>query len=64
MFWRGCDVYDAQAMGFESNAKAGYCPRVFVLDTKQRGNGNGGHGYGTDLSEADKDALVEYMKKL
>jgi mono/diheme cytochrome c family protein len=68
-FWRGCDVYDARAMGFEhlgfeSNGKSDYCPRVFLLDTKQRGNGNGGHRYGIDLSEADKDALVEYMKKL
>ena len=68
-FWRGCDVYDAQAMGFEhlgfdNQAKASYCPRAFLLDTGQRGNGNSGHLYGTDLSEADKDALVEYMKKL
>jgi mono/diheme cytochrome c family protein len=68
-FWRGCDVYDAQAMGFEhlgfeNKAKAGYCPRVFLFETKQRGNGNAGHTYGTDLPEADKDALVEYMKKL
>jgi mono/diheme cytochrome c family protein len=68
-FWRGCDVYDAQAMGFEhtgfdNRAKASYCPRVFFLDTSRRGDGNGGHLYGTDLLEADKDALVEYMKKL
>jgi hypothetical protein len=45
-------------------AKASYCPRAFLLDTVQRVNGNSGHLYGTDLSGADKDALVEYMKKL
>ena len=27
-----------------------------------RGNGNGGHLYGTTLPEADKRALVEYLK--
>jgi hypothetical protein len=68
-FWRGCDVYDAQAMGFEhlgfeNGAKASYCPRVFFFDTEARGNGNRGHAYGTTLPEADKDALVEYMKTL
>lgn len=26
------------------------------------GNGNGGHDYGTQLSDADKDALIEYLK--
>lgn len=31
-------------------------------DTTVRGNGNGGHLYGTDLTPALKDALVEYLK--
>jgi hypothetical protein len=26
------------------------------------GNGNGGHVYGTTLSDVDKAALVEFMK--
>jgi hypothetical protein len=30
----------------------------------QRGSGNHGHLYGTDLPAKDKDALVEYMKTL
>jgi hypothetical protein len=29
-----------------------------------RGNGNGGHTYGTDLSAGDKAALIEYLKTL
>ena len=33
-------------------------------DVGQRGSGNQGHLYGTDLSPKDKDALVEYMKTL
>jgi len=28
------------------------------------GNGNGGHEYGTDLSEAERWALIEYLKGL
>ena len=31
-------------------------------DTSVPGNGNGGHVYGTTLSDADKAAIVEYMK--
>ena len=38
--------------------------RYFLYDTSLPGNGNGGHLYGTQLPSADKDAIVEYMKKL
>jgi hypothetical protein len=34
----------------------------FLYDTRLRGNGNGGHLYGTALSRADKHALIEYLK--
>jgi hypothetical protein len=30
----------------------------------KNGNGNGGHVYGTDLSDNDRWALVEYLKTL
>ena len=36
-----------------------------LIDTRQPGNSNRGHdgpAYGTTLSAADKDALVEYLK--
>jgi hypothetical protein len=33
-------------------------------DTTLRGNGNGGHDYGTGLPDAAKSALVEYLKTL
>jgi len=31
-------------------------------DASERGNGNGGHLYGIDLSESQKVALIEYLK--
>jgi hypothetical protein len=34
------------------------------FDVSQRGNGNGGHAFGTTLADPDKDALVEYLKTL
>ncbi len=34
----------------------------WLMDTSERGNGNGGHVYGVDLSDALKAALVEYLK--
>ena len=34
------------------------------FDTRQKGNGNGGHIFGTELPAEDKDSLVEYLKTL
>jgi hypothetical protein len=36
----------------------------YLFDTRQRGNGNAGHTYGTDVSEPDRRALLEYLKTL
>ena len=36
----------------------------FVVDTALTGNGNGGHEYGVTLSDADRWALLEYLKTL
>ena len=35
-----------------------------LFDTSLTGGSNDGHLYGTDLSPADKAALIEYMKTL
>ena len=35
-----------------------------ILDTRLPGNSNAGHAFGTDLSAADKAALIEYLKTL
>ena len=35
-----------------------------VYDTTQPGRGNGGHFYGDELSEAERRAVIEYLKTL
>jgi hypothetical protein len=63
-FYRGYDVYDSRKAGFLSDVAEEDGHRYFRYDTSVPGNGNGGHLYGTQLPEADKEALVEYLKKL
>jgi mono/diheme cytochrome c family protein len=63
-FYRGYDVYDPVKVGFKSDVPAEGNRRYFKLDTRLKGNGNGGHVYGVNLSVQEKEALVEYMKKL
>lgn len=36
----------------------------FTVDTTVKGNSNEGHAFGTELAEADKAALVAYLKSL
>ncbi len=65
-FWRGCDIYDPAGVGFRSTAPDDDCPeqRLYRFDTGLRGEGNGGHLYGTELPDEEKNALVEYLKTL
>ena len=63
-FYRGYDVFDQKNVGFVSNIAAEGTHQFFRYDTTLPGNNNSGHVYGTALSPAEKDALVEYMKKL
>jgi hypothetical protein len=62
IFYRGYDVYDPQRVGFISDVSSKAGREFFKYDTGLTGNGNGGHVYGTSLSPADKDALIEYLK--
>jgi mono/diheme cytochrome c family protein len=62
-FYRGYDVYDWQAVGFVSSGPDAEREGV-RFDSSLRGNGNGGHLYGTEMPPADKDALIEYLKTL
>jgi len=58
----GSPKFDPKNVGYvtdETPFKTG----TFVADPDS-GNGNGGHEYGTDLSEADRWAIVEYLKTL
>lgn len=63
VFYRGYDVYDYANVGYVSSGadaeRAG-----FRYDTRVRGNGNGGHTYGADLTPSDIDALIEYLKTI
>ncbi|MEP6819882.1 MAG: cytochrome c [bacterium] len=63
-FYRGYNVFDQKNVGFVANLAADGGENFFKYDTTLRGNNNGGHIYGTTLSAEDKDAIVEYMKKL
>jgi hypothetical protein len=62
VFYRGDDVYDAANVGFISNVPQREGRRLYQFNTADRGNSNSGHLYGIDLSPAEKDALVEYLK--
>src|SRR5258707_675818 len=63
IFWNGFDVYDSANVGFDTQSAE--ARRVgFRFDTSLKGNGNQGHLYGTKLSAAEKQALLEYMKTL
>lgn len=61
VFYTGFDVYDWRNVGFVSSGPAART-EGFRFDTRVRGNGNQGHLYGTQLSAADKLALIEYLK--
>ena len=61
-FYRGNDVYDQERMGFVSDAPQAGPRKYHLFDTRQRGNGNGGHLYGVDLAPGEKAALIEYLK--
>lgn len=68
-FLRGLDVIDREAGGFLAPAcparseGSGLLPGTDIcFHTSTRGNGSGGHDYGTDLAPAEKAALVAYLK--
>jgi mono/diheme cytochrome c family protein len=62
-FYRGSNLYDPVNLGFISSGAEAE-KDGFKFDTSLAGNGNQGHFYGTELSESDKRALIEYLKTL
>jgi len=54
-FGRGCGALDSRKVGIR-------CDGPFVFTADLRGNGNTGHAYGTLLTDADRWALIEYLK--
>lgn len=63
-FYRGDDLFDQQKVGFVSDVPEENGVHYFEYDASLPGNSNAGHYYGTDLSPEEKEALVEYLKKL
>jgi mono/diheme cytochrome c family protein len=69
-FHRGYDVFDPIKVGFKEPEPKAIGPegklqdRYFLHDTRVRAEGNGGHLYGTQLSDDDKSKLLEYLKTL
>jgi mono/diheme cytochrome c family protein len=66
-WYRGSDIFDTARVGYRSNGYGAAPQDLFLYNTCVPGNSNRGHEgaiYGTELSAADKDALVEYMKTL
>jgi len=62
-FWVGNREYDPVGVGYLNQEPAD--KNAFLLDTTPEGNRNSGHQYGADqFSDADRFALVEYMKTL
>jgi hypothetical protein len=68
---RGIDIIDHAKGGFLApgcevpswrEAVAASPPRAFCFDTRQRGNGNGGHLYGTALTDEQKADLLAYLQ--
>jgi hypothetical protein len=62
VFYRGYDVFDQARVGFVSDVPEENGRPFFRYDVSIPGNGNGGHTYGTTLSDDDKRAVVEYLK--
>ena len=63
-FYRGYDLVDPANGGFVSQAGSPAERLGTLYDTTIPGNGNGGHLYGTDLSDQDKQRLLAYLKTL
>jgi cytochrome c553 len=63
-YYRGYDLIDPANGGFVSKAGTPAQRYGTLYDTTNPGNGNGGHLYGTDLSEQDKQRLLAYLKTL
>jgi hypothetical protein len=64
VFFRGNDTYDKVNLGFVSTIPSEGATSYMRFETARAGNSAAGHEYGTDLSQGDQDALLEYMKTL
>jgi RoxA-like, cytochrome c-like len=63
-FYRGNNLLNPQEIGFVSDLPQEKGLHFVLFDTRQTGNSNVGHEYGTALSDQDKKAILEYLKTL
>jgi len=66
-FYRGHGVFDQERVGIRTDVEQAGWRKSFRFNVTEPGNSNKGHSgprYGTDLSDDDKRALIEYMKTL
>jgi len=63
-FTLGSREYDVQKLGYRSTPDPKSPAPPWEFDASQTGNSNAGHVYGTTLSDDDKWALIEFLKKL
>jgi mono/diheme cytochrome c family protein len=61
IFFMGDWEFDPERVGVGTTSPF---PGATGFDTRLPGNSNAGHEYGTGLSEADRMALIEYLKTL
>ncbi len=59
-FYTGSREFDPQRVGYLSDA--GAPGASFEFDTGLSGNSNAGHDYGSELSDAERWDLIEYLK--
>jgi mono/diheme cytochrome c family protein len=60
----GSRVFDPKNVGYDTE-NSPFKSGSFIVDpANANGNGNGGHNYGTELSEEERWALIEYLKTL
>lgn len=64
VFWRGSDLVDPANGGFVSTQGVDPQRHLWRYDTKEPGNANGGHLWGTELDAPSKAALLAYLKTL
>jgi RoxA-like, cytochrome c-like/Cytochrome C oxidase, cbb3-type, subunit III len=63
-FYRGYDLIDPANGGYVSQVGTPAEHHGTLYDTGSPGNDNGGHLYGTDLSDQDKEQLLAFLKTL
>ena len=61
IFFMGDWEFDPKRVGVGTTSPF---PGATVFDTRLPGNSNAGHEYGAGLNDADRMALIEYLKTL